>query len=79
MAFPPHYINCLPINDDNDSLHNDSMYDENMCASESSTSNKNKRTMTDIDLPFEINYSTSKDNIYWSDDESAPSNHDDDT
>ena len=55
------------------------MYNENMCASESSTSDKNKKTMTDINLPFEINYSTSKNNIYWSDDESTSVDQDDDT
>ena len=69
----------MPINDDNDSLYDDSMYDKNMCASEISTSDKNKKTMTDINLPFEINYSTSKNNIYWSDDESTSVDQDDDT
>ena len=34
--------------------------------------------MSDINLPFEINYSTSKNNIYWSGDESVPFDHGDD-
>ena len=35
--------------------------------------------MSDIDSPFKINYSTNKDNIYWSDDGSKSFDHDDNT
>ena len=73
MTFPPQYINCLPSMYDNES-----MYDNGSCTSEN-WSNKNKKTMSEINLPFEIDYSTSKNNIYWSDDESVPFNYDDDT